>query len=74
MRTRTAHTPERSCRVCRNKLPKWELERWVIVENQLRLDKKQTMPGRGVYSCRSSCSVKIDQYIKPRTKSRRVVK
>lgn len=63
MKTRTAHTPERSCRVCRTKVLKRNLERWVMTDGQLRLDKKQILPGRGVYTCRGNCSTQIDQFI-----------
>ena len=61
--SRIAHMPERTCRVCRKKVAKRELERWVLADGQLTLDKKQILSGRGVYTCLSNCSNQIDQFI-----------
>jgi len=45
------HTPLRRCRVCRQQAPKMELIRWVMTDGQFQPDPRQTMPGRGNYSC-----------------------
>lgn len=74
MGSRTAHTPERSCRVCRTKAFKRELERWVVVSGQLVLDKKQVLSSRGTYTCRGNCSTQIDRFIGSRRKSKKVKK
>ncbi len=71
MAARGLHTPTRSCRVCRTRAAKRELERWVVTAGQLTLDKNQVMPGRGVYTCASNCSRQIDQFIGPRQRGRK---
>jgi len=52
------HIPERTCIVCRKKLPKKELLRFCIKNNQIVLDKTQKGGGRGAYFC-SECLSKI---------------
>ncbi|MBP9827065.1 DUF448 domain-containing protein [Candidatus Saccharibacteria bacterium] len=59
-RPRTASLPERTCKVCRQRFPKTELERWVWSGGELILDSKGTAAGRGWYSCRKAdCSRRI---------------
>ena len=63
-RPATSLGPERQCRVCRNRLPKRQLERWVITQSGLVLDSNQSLPGRGWYVCsKPSCSRFIAQAI-----------
>ncbi|RKX63188.1 MAG: DUF448 domain-containing protein [Thermodesulfobacteriota bacterium] len=50
--------PERTCIVCRKKLPKKELLRFCVKDNQIVLDKTQKEGGRGAYFC-SECISKI---------------
>lgn len=52
------HIPERTCIVCRKKLPKKELLRFCVKNNQIVLDKTQKEGGRGAYFC-SECISKI---------------
>ena len=52
------HIPERICIVCRKKLPKKELLRFCVKDNQIVLDKTQKEGGRGAYFC-SECISKI---------------
>ncbi|MSR68695.1 DUF448 domain-containing protein [Candidatus Saccharibacteria bacterium] len=51
----TAHTPMRSCKACRKKLPKSQFQRWVISADQPKLDEKQNIAGRGTYFCSMDC-------------------
>ena len=55
MAGKTAHTPIRSCKSCRKKLAKSELQRWVLENNEPVLDEKQNMSARGVYVCGEDC-------------------
>jgi len=48
------HIPERTCIICRKKLPKKELLRFCVKDNQIVLDKTQKGGGRGAYFC-SEC-------------------
>jgi len=52
------HIPERTCIVCGKKLPKKELLRFCVENNQIVLDKTQKKGGRGAYFC-SECVSKI---------------
>ena len=52
------HIPERTCIVCKKKLPKKELLRFCVKDNQIVLDKTQKEGGRGAYFC-SECISKI---------------
>jgi len=45
------HIPERTCIVCRKKLPKKELLRLCVKGNQIILDRSQKEGGRGAYFC-----------------------
>jgi len=45
------HVPERTCIVCKRKMPKKDLLRFCIKENKIVLDKLQKEGGRGVYFC-----------------------
>jgi len=50
------HIPERTCIVCRKKLPKKELLRFCVKNNQIVLDRTQKEGGRGAYFCRECLS------------------
>jgi len=52
------HIPERSCIVCKKKLPKKELIRFCLKGDKIILDKLQKEGGRGAYFC-SECLHKI---------------
>lgn len=43
--------PERSCAVCRKRLPQAQLQRWTIADGQAMVDEKTKQDGRGYYSC-----------------------
>lgn len=45
------HVPERSCIVCKKKMPKKELLRFCIKDDKIILDKLQREGGRGAYFC-----------------------
>jgi predicted RNA-binding protein YlxR (DUF448 family) len=45
------HVPERTCIVCKRKMPKKDLLRFCIKENKIILDKLQKEGGRGAYFC-----------------------
>ncbi len=51
-----AHTPERSCRICRTKKPKLELTRWTNDGSGWVEDTAKTAMGRGVYTCSAKCA------------------
>jgi predicted RNA-binding protein YlxR (DUF448 family) len=55
----TAAAPLRSCRVCRSKMPKSQLTRWVAGPQGLEPDPLQGQPGRGYYSCSTACAEKL---------------
>ncbi len=48
------HVPERTCIVCRQKRPKWELVRIVRTpQGTLEIDNRGKKAGRGAYLCRT---------------------
>lgn len=51
--------PMRSCRICRQTLPKSQLTRWVWQDGQLVRDTAQRLSGRGIYSCSQQCTDRI---------------
>jgi len=53
------HIPERSCVVCKKKLPKVELIRLCYKEGEILIDTKQILGGRGAYLCKD-CITKKD--------------
>ena len=55
MAGKTAHTPIRSCKSCRKKLAKQDLQRWVMENNQPVLDEAQIKPSRAAYICSDDC-------------------
>lgn len=59
---RRGHVPMRTCRSCRRKAPKRELERLIEVDGRLDVDATQQAPGRGVYCCRvGACRERLDR-------------
>ncbi len=53
-RSHTKHIPERTCIVCRQKRPKWELVRIVRTpQGALEIDNRGKKAGRGAYLCRT---------------------
>jgi hypothetical protein len=51
--------PTRMCRVCRKRLPKAQLTRWVRGAGAAVRDPTQTLPGRGYYTCSDACATKL---------------
>ncbi len=50
---RLKHVPERSCILCRQKRPKWELVRVVRTpEGSVEIDPRGKKAGRGAYLCK----------------------
>lgn len=72
MAGKTAHTPIRSCKSCRKKLAKNQLQRWVLENKVIVYDEKQNLSARAVYVCGEDCynSVKAKM---PRMLTRRRV-
>jgi len=56
--------PVRMCRVCRQRLPKAQLTRWVDQEGGVAPDTAQQLPGRGSYTCSAACAAKLPKIIK----------
>ena len=54
----------RMCRVCRQRAPKDELLRWVVVDRQLEADAPQRRPGRGYYTDSDECAAKLPKVLK----------
>lgn len=72
VRTSSRAQPLRTCRMCRQILPKSELERWVLRGNELILDHKGVEPGRGWYSCKTpACSRRMHEVGSSVARSRR---
>ncbi|MBN1541850.1 YlxR family protein [candidate division KSB1 bacterium] len=46
--------PIRTCIGCRNRHPKHQLVRLVVVDGRLCRDERQNLPGRGAYLCRNA--------------------
>lgn len=46
------HVPMRTCRVCRKRAPKQELQRWIVEEGCLVADERLLAAGYGLYCCR----------------------
>jgi predicted RNA-binding protein YlxR (DUF448 family) len=61
-----SHSPIRTCIVCRKKKSKQELIRLAVdQDNQVIVDMKGTIQGRGAYICRNkSCAEKLTVYKK----------
>ncbi len=55
MVTAQSHTPIRSCKGCRKKQAKGQLQRWILQDGQPVYDEKQNISSRGVYVCSESC-------------------
>lgn len=56
--------PVRMCRVCRQRAPKDQLLRWVVVDRQLVTDASQRHPGRGYYTDSEECAAKLPKVLK----------
>jgi predicted RNA-binding protein YlxR (DUF448 family) len=69
---KTAHTPIRSCKSCRKKLAKNQLQRWVLENNEPVLDENQNISARGAYVCSNDCYNNIKASL-PRMLTRRRV-
>ena len=59
-----ASVPMRRCRVCRAPHPKYEMQRWTVVNGQAAPDTAQTATGRGYYSCSEHCHEILPKTIK----------
>lgn len=63
---RKGHVPERTCVLCRKKMPKGELIRHVFKDGEIVVDPEQKLGGRGAYLCKD-CVFKRDS---PRVQSK----
>lgn len=64
-RNNAGRTPMRMCVICRAKLPKHELKRYVCPRNgaEPMPDPDQTLPGRGFYLCPDeTCGRRFGKY------------
>ncbi|MFO8030923.1 MAG: DUF448 domain-containing protein [Desulfohalobiaceae bacterium] len=59
------HVPYRTCIICRQKLPKSTMQRFVCGQEEqgysLLQDTSQTKPGRGFYVCSEECQAKLSR-------------
>ena len=56
MAGQTAHIAIRSCKACRARKPKSELQRWALGSDGVpELDKNSNLDGRGAYVCSEDC-------------------
>ena len=64
------HAPVRMCVICRQRLPKAELTRYVLSpEGQPQVDPRRNMPGRGWYLCsQPACRERFQKYALGRRK------
>jgi hypothetical protein len=63
------HMPMRTCKVCRRRAPKQELQRWVVEEGCLVADERQLAVGYGVYCCREeSCRERLGKKLGKKNK------
>lgn len=56
--SKIGHVPIRTCVACRRKFPKKELIRFVLVGEEIILDRKATRPGKGAYLCQECLPLK----------------
>jgi len=59
--------PQRSCAVCRKKLPQAQLQRWTVIDSQAVAGSQD---GRGYYSC-PDCAAKAKMVIEAKDNKRR---
>lgn len=52
-----AHQPERMCIACRKMLPKQDLLRFVLVDDNIQIDSEQKIQKRGFYICKSEACI-----------------
>ncbi len=52
----TGREPQRTCCICRKKLAKGDLLRFVWQQDGVVLDQRQILPGRGAYCCGEKCA------------------
>ncbi len=62
-----ASAPERSCAVCRKRLPQAQLQRWTIIAGEAQQGQQD---GRGYYSC-PNCADKAKMVIEGRAQALR---
>jgi predicted RNA-binding protein YlxR (DUF448 family) len=61
-----ASAPERSCSVCRTRLPREQLQRWTVVDGEAVQSEQD---GRGYYSC-LDCADKAKLVIEGRSQAK----
>ncbi len=70
------HIPERSCVICKKKVDRRQLLKFVILHNRIVFDMKGMMQGRGFYVCNDHenlCLEMLEKWLKKRTrKSKRI--
>jgi hypothetical protein len=63
--SKKGHIPIRSCVVCRKKVTKNKLKRFIIKNGSIVMDPRQTFQGRGYYCC-EVCLDRLEKWMKKR--------
>ena len=72
MAVATGHISERTCRVCRQKAPQSQLQRWTVQDGQPIADAARRAEGRGWYVCDSTaCRAQIERVVSGQAQSRK---
>jgi len=70
--SRAGHKPLRTCVVCRKKLEKDNLIRFILIEGEVIFDLGQRFPARGYYVCdENNCIEKLEKWVIKRKRSRK---
>ncbi len=67
------HVPERSCVICKKKIDRSSLLKFVILKEQVIFDLRQMMSGRGFYICSEMdkrCLEHLDKWLIKKIKKR----
>jgi hypothetical protein len=68
--SKKGHIPQRTCVICRKKDAKSKLRRFVLEDDNIVFDIKQSLPNRGYYCCPTSkCLDKLEGWNKKRRKA-----
>jgi uncharacterized protein len=63
------HLPERTCVICRKKMEKEALIRFIVLDNEIVFDLQKKIASRGFYVCNNNlCIEKLDKWIRKHKK------
>ena len=69
--SKAGYTPQRTCVVCRKKMDKKKLMRFVLLDSEIVFDLNCVMENRGYYVCDdNSCLQKLERRVKKILRSR----